>query len=122
MERAFNANVAARSRCRMRPEIFYLESDMNVLTDSVKKIYSKYLLFSLGSAIIVSIYSTVDAIVIGQYEGAAGSAALSCIMPMWSMFMSLSILIGIGGSILMSTSRGSGNERRSDEFFTASMI
>jgi putative MATE family efflux protein len=95
---------------------------MNLLTDSVKKIYLKYLLFSFGSAIIVSIYSTVDAVVIGQYEGAAGSAALSCIMPMWSMFMSLSILVGIGGSILMSTSRGSGNERRSDEFFTSCMI
>lgn len=95
---------------------------MNLLTDSVKKIFSKYLLFSLGSAIVVSIYGTVDAIVVGQYEGAAGSAALSCIMPMWSMFMSLSILVGIGGSILMSTSRGSGNERRGNEFFTSCMI
>ena len=92
---------------------------MNLLTDSVKKIYSKYLMFSIGSAIIAAIYSTVDAIVVGQYEGANGSAALSCIMPMWNMFMSISNLIGIGGSILMSTSRGGGDEKRGNEFFTS---
>lgn len=94
---------------------------MNLLTDSVKKIYTKYLSAALGSSIIVSIYSTVDAVVVGQYEGPDGSAALSCIMPMWSMFMSLGILIGIGASILMSTARGNGNKRYGDEFFTAGM-
>lgn len=95
---------------------------MNLLTDSVKKIYVKYLAAALGSAVIVSIYSTVDAVVVGQYEGADGSAALGCVMPMWSMFMSISILIGIGSSILMSTARGNGNKRLGDEYFTAGMI
>lgn len=54
---------------------------MDLQTDNIRKIYFKYLCPSLFSGLVMSIYSLVDMIVVGQYEGAAGTAALACIAP-----------------------------------------
>jgi Na+-driven multidrug efflux pump len=61
-------------------------------------------------------------VVSGQYEGPAASAALSVISPMWSLFISIGLLIGIGGAILMSVLRGEGDETQANEFFTVSLF
>ena len=60
--------------------------NMNLQTDNIRKIYLRFLLPSLFSGLIMSIYSLVDMIVVGQYEGAAGTAALACIAPEWPIF------------------------------------
>jgi putative MATE family efflux protein len=61
-------------------------------------------------------------VVSGQYEGPVASAALSVISPMWSLVISIGLLIGIGGAILMSVLRGEGAETQSNEFFTISLF
>ena len=58
---------------------------MELLQDNIQKIYMKYLLTAFGSAIISCIYTTVDVICVGQYEGPDGTAALACVSPIWSM-------------------------------------
>jgi putative MATE family efflux protein len=95
---------------------------MDIITGNIRKIYFHYLFAGLGSSIITSIYSTVDMVVSGQYEGPVASAALSVISPMWSLFMSIGLLIGLGGAILMSVLRGEGDETQSNEFFTVSLF
>ncbi|MDR2816961.1 MAG: hypothetical protein LBB62_09715 [Proteiniphilum sp.] len=95
---------------------------MDIIAGNIRKIYFHYLFAGLGSSIITSIYSTVDMVVSGQYEGPAASAALSVISPMWSLFMSIGLLIGIGGAISMSVLRRAGDETQSNEFFTVSLI
>ena len=49
---------------------------MNYLSDSTRSLYCKYLIASVGSALVVSIYSLVDTIAVGQSEGPAGAAAM----------------------------------------------
>ncbi len=44
---------------------------MNLQTDNICRIYFKYLIPSLFSGLVMSIYSLVDMIVVEQYEGAA---------------------------------------------------
>jgi putative MATE family efflux protein len=61
-------------------------------------------------------------VVSGQYEGPPGTAALSVISPLWSLFISIGLLIGIGGAILMGVLRGRGDEAQSNEFFTVSLF
>lgn len=56
------------------------------------KTYLRYLFAGLGSAVIVSIYSIVDAIMVGKYEGSSGTAALSIVMPIWTIILSLGLL------------------------------
>ena len=67
---------------------------MNLLTGSIGKIFRKYMISACGSALIVSIYSMVDIMCVGQYEGPGGAAALACITPMWSIFISIGMLFG----------------------------
>ncbi len=95
---------------------------MNLLKDNLRSLYAKYLFTAFGSSIISSIYATVDTIVSGQYEGPMGSAALSVIMPLWTLIFSVGLLFGIGGAIMMGNDRGAGRKERGDGYFSLSLI
>lgn len=95
---------------------------MNLQTDNIRKLYFKYLFPCLFSGLITSIYSLVDMIVVGQYEGASGTAAMACIAPFWTFFCCLSVLFGSGGAVLFSTAKGEGNENDSKAAFTVSFV
>ncbi len=65
----------------------------------------------------------VDMIMVGQYHGPSGSAAMAVIAPVWNILYSFGLLTGIGGSILFSTSRGKcHNSERGNEYFSAAVI
>ncbi len=96
---------------------------MDLLNGKIKPIYFKYLSAAFGSAMITSVYSIVDMAMVGQYQGPEGTAALAVVAPVWNIIYSLGLLMGIGGSVIFSTRRGSeksdGSENR---YFTAAVI
>lgn len=94
---------------------------MNLLEDKISILFRKYFLASLGGALVVSAYSLIDCIMVGQYEGPNGVAALATVMPIWNMILSVGLLFGIGGSILLSTSKGAENEKEANGYFTVAM-
>ena len=75
---------------------------MNLLTDSIRPLYFRYLAAAFGSALISSIYGIVDMAMVGQYQGPDGTAALAVVAPVWNIIYSLGLLAGIGGSVLFS--------------------
>lgn len=89
---------------------------------SLGKIFLKYLFSGIGSAVMVSVYSIVDCIMVGQYEGPDGMAALAVITPVWTIIISLGLLFGIGGSVIFAKLRGEGDVRASNEIFTITLI
>ena len=96
---------------------------MDLLNGNIKKLYGKYLSAAFGSALISSIYGLVDMAMVGQYQGPDGTAALAVVAPVWNVIYSLGLLMGIGGSVIFSTKRGSGqNDGSAEQFFTASVI
>ena len=95
---------------------------MDLLKDDLKKLYFKFLIPSLGSAMVMSIYTLTDAIVIGKGVGADALAALSITTPLLCILMSTGILFGVGGSVQMSVHRGSGNTVKSNRYFTVSFM
>ena len=96
---------------------------MDFLNGSIKPMYFKYLSAAFGSAMITSVYSIVDTAMVGQYHGPQGTAALAVVAPVWNIIYSLGLLMGIGGSVIFSTKRGSersdGSENR---YFTSAVI
>lgn len=94
---------------------------MDLLQDQVKKLYLRFLIPSLGSAMVMSIYTLTDAIVIGQGVGADALAALSITTPLLCVLMAMGILFGVGGSVQMSMQRGARNEEKANRFFTLSL-
>lgn len=95
---------------------------MDLLQDQVKKLYLRFLLPSLGSAMVMSIYTLTDAIVIGQGVGADALAALSITTPLLCVLMAMGILFGVGGSVQMSMQRGAGKQEKANRFFTLSLV
>ena len=95
---------------------------MDLLNGKIKKIYFKYLAAAFGSTLIISIYSLVDTIAIGHYEGPNGTAAIATFFPMWSLLFAFGLLFGIGGSVLMAQKRGAGKKDVGDEYFTVALI
>lgn len=95
---------------------------MDILKEKVKPLYFNYLAAASGSAVITSVFALVDAMMVGQYHGPAGNAALAVFNPLWSIIFCLGFLAGIGGSVLFANCRGRGNEREAQEYFTLSGI
>ena len=95
---------------------------MDLLKDNLKKLYLRFLIPSLGSAMVMSIYTLTDAIVIGKGVGADALAALSITTPLLCILMSMGILFGVGGSVQMSVCRGTGNYEKAKRFFTLSFF
>ena len=91
---------------------------MDLLNGNIRSIFFKFVSASVGSGLIVSIYTLVDMIAVGQYEGPLGSAAMACLQPMFTLFIALGLLFGIGGSVMFSITRGQGDEKKSNQFFT----
>ena len=95
---------------------------MNLLTGNIRQAYFRYLSAAFGSALISSIYYLVDMAMVGQYQGPDGTAALAVVAPVWNIAYSLGLLTGIGGAVLLSTARGSGQSRHATECFTAAVV
>ena len=97
---------------------------MDLLNGKIRPLYFKYLTAAFGGALISSIYGIVDMAMVGQYQGPQGTAAMAVISPIWNIIYSLGLLMGIGGSVLLSTLRGKSQEnvQKSNEYFTAAVI
>lgn len=95
---------------------------MDFLTADVRALYRKYLFASLGSAMVMSIYSFVDTIAVGQAVGPMGTAAIAVLNPFFCVMIFLAILCGIGGAVLMSNAKGEGLEERGNAYFTAALM
>lgn len=97
---------------------------MDLLKGNVKNIYWGYLAAAFGSSLISSMYSLVDMAMVGKYQGPEGTAALAVVAPVWNIIYSLGLLMGIGGAVLFSILRGegAGNEKRSNEYFSAAVL
>ena len=97
---------------------------MDFLNGRIRPMYFRYLSAAFGSAMITSVYSIVDTAMVGQYHGPQGTAALAVVAPVWNIIYSLGLLMGIGGSVLFSTKRGSAENSGGAEqqYFTAAGI
>ena len=95
---------------------------MDLLKDKIRPIYFKYLAAASGSAMVASVFGMIDAMMVGKYHGPTGNAALAVFNPLWSIIYSLGFLAGIGGSVLFATSRGKGDEKTAQQYFTLSVI
>lgn len=95
---------------------------MDILKDKVKPIYFKYLVAASGSAMVVSVFGMVDAMMVGQYHGPVGTAALAVFAPLWSIIYCLGLLAGIGGSVLFANLRGRGDEAEAQQYFSITVL
>ena len=92
------------------------------LNVNIKTLYTKYLGAATGSAFLASIFATIDAMMIGKYHGAIGTAAVAIFNPCWTIIYSSGLFIGIGGATLFAVNKGGEKEKISHEYFTVSIV
>lgn len=95
---------------------------MDLLHSEIKRIFFKFLVPSIGGALVVTLYSFVDTIAIGQGVGPDGTAACAVLLPIFAIATFAGILCGVGGSVLMSRAKGGGNEEKGNAYYTASLL
>lgn len=83
----------------------------DLLKDSPKKLFFKYLTPSISATFVTSVYILADSIIIGKGVGSDGIAALNILLPLFSFYFALGTLFGIGGGILFSVNNGNNAPR-----------
>ena len=94
----------------------------NLLTESVSKMFFRYLFPAIMANLVTSIYILADTIIIGKGIGTLAMAALNIVLPLFNIFFGIGLLFGVGGSVLMSIARGRGDEQLGRCYFTLSVI
>lgn len=94
----------------------------SLTSGSVVKTFFRHLFMGFGSALVLSLYSVVDAIMVGRYEGEDGMAAVATIVPIWTIALSIGLLFGIGGATRIASALGAKKEEKARGYFTVTII
>lgn len=83
--------------------------------------YGRLLRFTLPSIVMMiftSIYGVVDGIFVSNYAGKTSFAAINLIMPYLMVFGTLGLMVGTGGTALVSMTLGMGDRKKANELFS----
>ena len=94
---------------------------LDLIKDSPGKLFLKYLIPALGSALVVSVYAFIDTIAVGQGVGYQGTAALAVDTPLFQIAAFFGILCGMGAGVLISMAQGSHEHKKIQSTFKASV-
>ncbi len=94
----------------------------SLVTEPVSKLFFRYLVPAIMANMVTSIYVLADTIIIGKGIGIDAMAALNIILPLFNLFFGFGLLFGVGGSVLMSISRGKGDIKTGKRYFTAAVV
>ena len=95
---------------------------MDMLKDSVWRLYLRFLFPSLLSAMVTTVYSFVDTVAIGQGVGPDGAAAAAIIYPIFGGATVFGFLCGVGGSVRFGKARGEGEHEKANAYYSASLL
>ena len=85
-------------------------------------LFYKYVTPSIIGMVIGGSYAIVDTIFIGQASGKNGLAAVAVTWPLVMLLMAFGSLVGAGGAVLLSQSRGAGDSRRGESIFAQTVF
>ncbi|HLS65951.1 MAG TPA: MATE family efflux transporter [Pseudogracilibacillus sp.] len=99
-----------------------MSSTERLATQSVRKSFFQYLFPSLIGMALLSVNIVIDGIFVGHGVGTVALAGVNIASPVFSVLLSLSLLIGVGGGTLYSISLGKGNVQKGRSIFTLSFF
>lgn len=88
----------------------------------MKKTFFRYVIPSMIAFLFCGLYTMVDAFFVGRNVGDSGLAAINIAYPLVALVQSLGTGIGIGGSVFISMSIGSGDPARERKFLCVTLI
>ncbi|MGM9957375.1 MAG: MATE family efflux transporter, partial [Peribacillus sp.] len=90
--------------------------------ESTGKIFLRYLIPSMIGMILMALNFVVDGVMVGNKLGSVALAGVNIAGPIYTIFVAMSIWIGVGGATLYSQSMGAKDYVRSRFIFTHSIV
>lgn len=84
-----------------------------MITKNMLKEYLKYIIPTMLTFTLASVYSIVDGIFVGHAVGDAGLAGINVAFPLVALVMAVGTGIGMGGGVISSIAKGSGDHQKS---------
>ena len=91
-------------------------------TEPVTKIFFRYLIPSLVGMLLMAVNIVVDGIMVGNRLGEVALAGVGIASPVFTLFVAMSLWIGVGGATLFSQAMGRGDSKRAQFIFTFSLV
>ncbi len=95
---------------------------MDLLKDSPRKLFFKYLIPSVSATMVTSIYLLADSIMVGKGIGELAIAALNLVLPLFNVLFGTGALFGVGGGVLFSVAMGNNDHARAKRYFTLAFL
>ncbi|QZY56429.1 MATE family efflux transporter [Crassaminicella profunda] len=99
-----------------------MKKALDLKKDSVSKLFFNYLIPAVMGMLIMSLHIVIDGIFVGRGIGSDGLAAVNIVVPFFSLFAAMGILIGLGGATVVSIKFGEGKEEEGNSIFTQSIV
>ena len=93
-----------------------------VLHGDIKKTYISYLIPTITGMITNSIFCICDVMFIGLYIGAKGLAAFNVAMPIYTIYSSFGLMLGVGGAVTISVMIGRNQKEKVNKVFTTTVL
>ena len=90
--------------------------------ESTGKVFLRYLIPSMIGMILMALNFVVDGVMVGNKLGSVALAGVNIAGPIYTIFVAMSIWIGVGGATLYSQSMGAKDYGRARFIFTHSMF
>ncbi|MBD1224788.1 MATE family efflux transporter [Virgibacillus halodenitrificans] len=91
-------------------------------SQGVVKSFFQYFIPTILGMMLMSVNIVIDGIFVGNGIGSVALASINVAVPVWSVIISISLLIGIGGGTLYSMATGAGKGEEAKQIFTTSMV
>src|SRR5690625_1668432 len=91
-------------------------------TQSEVKVFFHYFIPTLLGMMLMSVNIVIDGIFVGNGVGSVALASVNIAVPVFSVIISIALLIGIGGGTLYSMAMGEKNTLQARIIFTTSML
>ncbi len=91
------------------------------MNSSITRLFFKYLIPAITGTLSVGILIFIDTIFIGRGIGAMGLAALNTALPVFTIYSSIGLLLGMGGATAAAVDSGRGDSLSKNTIFTISI-
>ena len=97
-------------------------ADEGMTTGSTTADFFRFVVPSVLGLLAISSAGIVDGIFVGNYVGATALAAVNLVVPLYSVFFGLCVMIMVGSGVVAGKAKGAGNRRQVSNIFTKSLI
>lgn len=95
-----------------------MKKEEALLNGKIGKTYISYLIPTIIGMLTNSVYCIVDVMFVGTCIGSEGLAAFNIAMPIFTIYSSIGLMLGVGGATTISVLIGRGEKEQVDRVFT----